>query len=49
MNNFDTLELQFQSPNELDFLEPINDFYRKINEIVLNQLWTYTVYLLWIV
>jgi hypothetical protein len=38
MNNFDTLELQFQPPNELDFLEPINDFYRKINEIVLNQL-----------
>ncbi|CAD8125240.1 unnamed protein product [Paramecium sonneborni] len=35
---FDQSTLQFQPPNELDFLIPFNEFYQKINEIVLNQL-----------
>ncbi|CAD8206927.1 unnamed protein product [Paramecium octaurelia] len=35
---FDQSNFQFQPPNELDFLIPFNDFYQKINEIVLNQL-----------
>ncbi|CAD8169731.1 unnamed protein product [Paramecium pentaurelia] len=40
MEDFDDLksQLQFKQPNEIDFLTPFNEFYQKINEIVLNQL-----------